>query len=181
MSDTANVKTIAQFNLYGDPSLVPVKSVHAVVPTETKAKGKAAHAISTAQRVERAERRRDLFSRGMALANSQPTIRRTANSKRKSINSALVNAAKAQGITPTNTLSFEVEAPPATKSMPKAMLSKGLVTTRVHMCFGTPTGHPRKTNVAADEAEGSSVVQTVALIIKEVDGEVVSTTKVFAK
>ena len=183
MSDTANVKTIAQFNLYGDPSLVPVKSVHAVVPTETKggAKGKAAHASSTAQRVERAERRRDLFSRGLALANSQPTIRRTANSKRKSINSALAKAAKAQGITPTNTLSFEVEAPPISKSMPKAMLSKDLVTTRVHMCFGTATGHKRKTNVAADEAEASSVVQTIALIIKEVDGEVVSTTKVFAK
>ena len=183
MSDASNVKTIAQFNLYGDPSLVPVTAAHAVVPTGTKsgAKGMAAQASSTAMRVERAERRRDLFSRGVALAKSQPSIRRTTSSRGKSINTAVQKAAKAHGITPTNTLSFEVKEAPMSKSMPKAMLSKDLVTTRVHMCFGTSTGHERKPTVPPDEAESASVVQTVALIIKEVDGEVVSTAKVFAK
>ena len=183
MSDASNVKTIAQFNLYGDPSLTPVKAEHAVVLTVAKAggKGMTAKASPTALRVERAERRRDLFSRGEALAKSQPTIRRTANGRGKSISKALLNAAKAYGMTPTNTLSFEVKDPPISKSMPKAMISKDQGATRVHMCFGTATGHKRKPTVPPDEAESASVVQTVALVIKEVDGEVVSTTKLFAK
>jgi len=176
MSDPSNVKTIAQFNLYGDASLTPVATPHAVsiAPSKSGAKG----ADPLALRVERAERRRDLFSRGLALSKSQPTIRRSRTTPRKAQQNLFERTAREHGIVPTRTLSFDVKAPAISSAMPKAMAVKDLITDRVHMCFGTVTdGSARGVN----DDEGSEVVRTVALILKEVDGVLVSTTKVFAK
>ena len=184
MSDPSNVKTIAQFNLYGDPSLTPVKTAHAVVPTRAKGgtKGGAKVASPVALRVERAERRRDLFSRGIALSKSQPVIRRATKNVGKS-KTAVHEAAKASGITPTNTLTFEIKDPPASKGMPKAMTAKGLAANRVHMVFGQTgrKGKSQKSQIDSDGTEFGAVNQIDAVIIKEVDGEVVSTTRVFGK
>jgi hypothetical protein len=180
MSDPSSVKTIAQFNFYGDPSLVPVKTG----PVPARAKGLAAMSMAmmaspVALRVQRAARRRDLFSRGQALAKSQSVIHRTTKSPGKAVNMSLKAAIKASGIIATNTLTFDVEEPPATKGMPKAMMAKGLVLNRVHMVFGKTAGHGGKTS--SDAAKLSGVIPTIALIIKEVDGQVVSTTKIYAK
>jgi hypothetical protein len=182
MSDPSSVKTIAQFNLYGDPSLVPVKTEHAVIPPG--AKGLVAMSVGMmasliAPRIERALRRRDLFNRGQSLAKSQPVIHRAKVNPGKAVNMSLKEAIKASGIIETTTLTFDVEQPPATKGMPKAMMAEGLVPNRVHMVFGNPADHNRKTSAAP--AELSGVIPTIALIIKEVSGQVVSTTKIYAK
>ena len=77
MSDPSNVKTIAQFNLYADPSVAPIQLPQVIA--SGKAKTIAAAPIPADLRIERAERRRDLFSRGLALAKSQPIISRLAD------------------------------------------------------------------------------------------------------
>ncbi len=177
MSDPSSVKTIAQFNLYGDPSLVPVKTEQAAVPAGTKAMSVAMMASPIALRVQRAARRRDLFSRGQALAKSQSVIHRATKGPGKAVSMSLKAAIEASGITAGNTLTFDVEAPPATRGMPMAMMAKGLVHNRVHMVFGKTAGGKTKSNAA----EQSGVIPTIALIIKEVDGQVVSTTKIYAK
>jgi len=176
MSDPSNVKTIAQFNLYGDASLTPVTIPHAVVLTAAKRGAKGAAPL--ALRVERAERRRDLFSRGLALAKSQPTIRRSRKAPRRAAQQVFARTAKAHGITSTKTLTFEVRPPSINSAMPKAMAAKNLVADRVHMCFGTVTDSPAE---SSNEVDSMQVVRTVALILKEVDGEIVSATKIFAK
>jgi hypothetical protein len=184
MSDPSNVKTIAQFNLYGDPSLTPVATAHAVVPTGAKAGAKAAakKLSATALRVERSERRRDLFNRGLALAKSQPTIRKSSKVAKGPAKTALDKVAKANGIVPTSTLSFEVTSPPISKAMPKAMIAKDLMPSRVHMCIGKLNGSAKKkASKKRGDDDASGVVTMVALIIKEVDGEIVSTTKIYAK
>lgn len=181
MSDPSNVKTISQFNLYGDPSLTPVKAAHAAAPpTQAGAK-----AVSfAAYRVDRAERRRDLFSRGLALANSQPVIRKVAQAPAGRVRAALRRAAKAGGISATRTLTFTVKAPPTAKAMPAALVKKELVPDRVHVIFGehgskeaggTPKGK------ASYKVVPPPVVRTVAMIVKEADGKVVSAKKIFSR
>src|SRR5262249_28846981 len=78
--DPSDIKTLAQFNLYGDPSITPVAVAQAVVPpavagkAKAKAKGKA---VFSAQRVERKDRRRMLFSQGAHIAETEVVPHRT--------------------------------------------------------------------------------------------------------
>jgi hypothetical protein len=194
LSDPANVKTISQFNFYGDPSLTPVAAAHVPTPhagaLKASSKASVAAASVAASRMERAERRRDLFSRGIALAKSQPRIRR-AKPPSTAEHTRLRSAAKGSGISAGRTLTFDVEPPPSSKAMPLALLEKKIVPERVHVIFGEGgVGGPAAVSGSKAAAKGGSkaaapypppVTQIVAVIIKEAGGKVVSTKKIFSR
>jgi hypothetical protein len=178
MSDPSNVKTMAQFNLYGDPSIAPIQQSQV---TAGKVKAIAAAPISAAIRMERAERRRDLFSRGLALGKSQLIISRFADQLPKEVVLSLRKKAIEYRITAGRTLTFSVMEPPTAKFMPVSLMAKELYPTRVHVIFQA-TGQGRgKTKKEAANTAPSRVISTVALIVKEVDGKIVSAKKIFSR
>ncbi len=189
MSDPSNVKTIAQFNLYGDPSLTPINTSHVVSRAISKAGTKVTSpkmADTATLRMERAERRRDLFSRGIALAKSQPTIRKVTE-RITLVRPTLQKAVRQSGMMATQTLTFTVKEPPMAQVMPKALIAKELVASRVHVIFGqsknkkTRSSKRKEAKALATQTQFPPVVGTVALIIKEVAGKVVSSKKIFAR
>jgi hypothetical protein len=177
MSDPSNVKTIAQFNLYADPSIAPVQ-----LPQVTSGNTKAiAEAPTLDFRVERAERRRDLFSRGLALAKSQPIISRFADQLPKDVVLSLRKKAIEYRIEVGRTLTFAVMEPPTAKFMPVSLMSKELFPSRVHVIFqATGRGRAEAKKESAKTAQ-PAVTGTVALILKEVDGTIVSAKKIFSR
>lgn len=178
MSDPSNVKTIAQFNLYADPSVVPIQQPQV---TKGKVKAIAAAPIPADLRIERAERRRDLFSRGLALAKSQPIISRFNYQLPKEIMLSLRKKAIEQHIAVGRTLTFTVMEPPSAKFMPVSLMAKELFPTRVHVIFqATGQGRAKAKKDAARTAP-PAVTGTVALIVKEVDGTIVSAKKIFSR
>lgn len=178
MSDPSNVKTIAQFNLYADPSVVPIQQPQV---TAGKTKAITAALIPVALRVERAERRRDLFSRGLALAKSQPIISRFADHLPGKIALTLEKKAAEYRIAVGRTLTFTVMEPPTAKFMPVSLMAKELFPTRIHVIFqATGQGRTKAKNEAAKKVP-PAVTGTVALIVKEVDGTIVSAKKIFSR
>jgi hypothetical protein len=176
MSDPANIKTIAQFNLYADPSITPLKP-H-LEPKKTLIKG----ALSP-QSLYRAERRRDLFSRGLALIESQPSISKFVSKIKAPVLETLNQAVAEQGLTWKGLLTFEVQAPPVSKSMPSALFSKKIFSDRIHVVFGSTGKMPKEitSKAVTIKKEEPRIVRTVALIAKEVDGNIVSVKKIFSR
>jgi hypothetical protein len=181
MSDPANVKTIAQFNLYGDPSLAPVKLAHSVALTS--AKGAAKTIADTGKRVERMMRRRDLFSRGLALGKSQPTISKVAAKLIGAIHAALEKTAKKHGMKPTRILTFEIKQPSVAKSMPKALVAPELLPSRVHIVFDAKKSKSERKagKDKSREVAATQVIDITALVVEEVNGEVVTTRKIYSR
>ena len=99
--DPAERKTIAQFNIYGDPSLIAV-DLHAVpsllnAPRKTELRS---------ARAERKERRRRLFQQGAALLTREPRFRRSPAKPPSAIQRALEAKARALKLRPTSAMSF---------------------------------------------------------------------------
>ncbi len=171
MSDPTDVKTISQYNLYGDPSITPIK------PPQALEKGLVS-IPSLAQRLERTERRRNLFSRGLALAKSQPTISEDLIQKEDAILAALNKAAADHRLSPRKILTFKVKAPSISDSMPARLFSKEVFPSRVHLIYGKPIDMED----AEMEKEGvPPVVKIVALIAREFDGTIQSVKKIVSR
>ena len=165
--DPSDIKTLAQFNLYGDPSVTPAQVPSPVLDLATKASAKARSA-SRAEKVERLDRRKVLFRLGLTLAATEPRARRAKTKPRKSVDASLRNKARQLGITPSTILSFDVIHPrEAVKSLPKNLRVNSASPDRFHVVFG-----------ATERARSESVVRVVAMIAKEIAGEVVSVSKV---
>jgi hypothetical protein len=105
--DPIDLKTLAQFNLLGDPSVVP-----ALVPNPTGVpKGVDA---SQGERQARGQRRAKLRAVGQMLQESKPTASKQARGVRKSptVQTALRNIAKQAGIgTRREFTAFDVKTP----------------------------------------------------------------------
>lgn len=163
--DPSDVKTLAQFNLYGDPSITPVKATTHRIAVTAKA-GSPADSVS--DRVARLERRRNLFQSGQTLAATEPQAHATSKKPSKAVTAQLHEKARELGIDPRKTLSFEIKRPPAAmKAMPKSLRAKS-APSRFHLVFG----RRERVNMPA------KIVRIVALVGKEVDGEVVSVAKI---
>lgn len=127
-----NFKTLAQFNLYGDPSITPVAApdshvavgpklpvVKGVAPRAGAAKAGAAgpgaskagaaKAFETARRVERAERRETLRAEGLHLAATQPVIASASRAASASVRTALRKLARQLNLTSATTISYDVQ------------------------------------------------------------------------
>ena len=176
MSDPTNVKTIAQFNLLADPSITPIK----LPPAVPKAR-KRLPVLD--MRVERAERRRDLFSRGLALGKSQPIIARVSEKVAESAVTVLGKVAADHGFTPGRTLTFSVKEPSDSKAMPRGLMAREVFPSSVHVIFGAgkPGSVQRGKRAMPTKTQYQKVTGTVALIVKEVDGTIVSVKKVFSR
>jgi hypothetical protein len=182
MANPMNMKTLAQFNLYGDPSCSPIKMVDAKkgpVP-KTPAKGVSP---STVDRVDRSSRRRALFVEGKAITETTSTSRESKKPLSKSIKKALSNKARELGVTGGTTKSFQVESPKKVKGMPKTMTSDGLVPSAYHVLLGRTNTKSKMSKAKTKRRKEipAPFVQIVALVAKEVGGKVVSVTRVFSK
>ena len=182
--DPSDIKTIAQFNLYGDPSITPVSTPTPVSEGAPGGGSAKTVAVAAAERVEREDRRKSLFRAGVNLAVTEPRARRTKTKLAKSIEAALRTRAKELGMTAGTILSFDVIHPPAptlagpktmrkTLTMPKAMRPPSPPDNRYHVVFG-----PKQENQTKERGQ---VVAITAMIAREVDGEVVSVSKIHSR
>ena len=177
MYDPSNVKTIAQFNLYADPSVTPVKPPLA----PTKGFGLAA---PLNLRLERGDRRRDFFSRGLALAKSQPSLRKEVRKAKELLADSLNKAAIDYGLRPKEILTFKVKAPPVSKSLPLGLMAKEIFPSSMHVIFGAAEEMIEKATgkkAISGKKQLPPVVGIVALIVKEINGTIASVKKIFSR
>ena len=153
-----NQKTLAQFNLYGDPSISPVSVESSNVAVGTKAKAPMKKGIGGAKSIpadsyfngamatEIAERRVTLRAKGMMLSQLQPAMSRSETGPPKGVESSLKKRMSELNCRPTSSISFEVESTPAPDNVPKTAMAKGITkafaakkssTTAFHVMIGT--------------------------------------------
>ena len=155
--DPVDLKTLAQFNLLGDPSVVPARVAAATdVPKSADR--------DTLRRLQRRERRAKLRVQGRYLQDTKPTAARKETGVRKSasVRAALSNIARLAGIgSKKEFVAYSVKRPVPgrvrdTKAAPAA--------TRYYLAIGTPKGRGH----GGDELHGG-----VVAVAKEVQGRIV--------
>jgi hypothetical protein len=149
--DPIDLKTLAQFNLLGDPSVHPVKSANPTsVPLGITA--------NDAKRLDRLGRRAKLQAEGAKLEATKPTASQKAQGGRRTpkVNRALANIAKEAGIDSKKAFTaYTVKTPKAAK----ALASKAApIASRYY--------------VAVYKPERANSL-TIAAVAKEVDGRIV--------
>jgi len=197
--DPVDLKTLAQFNMLGDPSIHPVAAEtphRAIAPTRG---GKAASSPALSSAIDRASRRQQLASRGLWIAQHQPVARRadgaeaieTATKARpKAARGVTAKATPADrntikklisdaGLESTTTQSYEVA--PKASSMPKELrtlaAAKSLPSVRIHVVLGKRA----ESEPAPREAAPEGLVRGVAIITREVNGKIVSYREMLVK
>lgn len=136
-------KTLAQFNLYGDPAVTPVASAAPHVSVGPKmaavkglaapagavmpkgARAGAAKAVEAARRVERAARRQTLRAEGLHLAATQPVISTESRAASASVRATLQRLARQLNLVPTSALSYDVQTAAGAAAAPKASVKMG--------------------------------------------------------
>ena len=166
-----NRKTLAQFNLYGDPSIVPVVTPPSTLTGAPKgmnltggakvsaAKSAAAtRAVQEAGAVERAERRETLRAKGTMLSQLQPSISRMVAGPSNKVASYLRKIASQLNLKRLDTISFNVKSTPKSAAMPKGAMAKGIAkavagkksnTTAFHIFMGFPKSSAKETSVTS--------------------------------
>lgn len=207
--DPVDLKTIAQFNLYGDPSIMPVAAKKQQVGVAKAAKGLLSQdALLDAAAVDRTARRQQLLSKGLWLAKNHPvaTARRPVLGASKgpmaksakslggggalasAVESKLQELAASLKMDQTSILSFDIERPPAPKAMAKALQAAAPPTPNAfHVIMGSSA--PKAPGAVAKSAKSVGaagngaprVKNIVALVAKEVDGKIVSVREVHGK
>jgi hypothetical protein len=166
--DPSDIKTLAQFNLYGDPSITPVEVPSPALDLAVQGAAKTT-SLFTSERVERLDRRKVLFRLGLTLAATEPRAELTRTKPRKSVEASLRNKARELGVRPSTILSFVVIHPrPQVKALPMKMRTREASPDRFHVVF-------------CETDRSGPVVGVEALIAKEVGGEVVSVSKVLSR
>jgi len=168
--DPIDQKTLAQFNLLGDPSIHPVKVPVAEQATApAKSIGKAVvHSLSLA--VGRSDRRRNMFATGMAIAESTGVAVPASASRSGGIKSSLRSLAKAERLNKPEFLSYDVTQPipapgraePHVRAVAHAMRPAAPGAERIHLVMG------RGSNKKAPAP------QIIAIVAKENGGKIVS-------
>jgi hypothetical protein len=174
----SDLKTLAQFNLYGDPGITPVEAAHAApLPKSGQTAAK-----TLASRVDRRDRRRLLFRQGLSLAATEPAPKRRSAPASKSVVATMRAKAREVGIVPGATISFTIQHPKMMKQMAVQLHSRDTVPTAFHVLFGRQrSGVKAVTSKAKLSATQAGVVDIVALIGKEAGGKVVSFTKIYSR
>lgn len=192
--DPVDLKTLAQFNLYGDPSITPV----AVPGTQTRST-RSAKAELEAAAATRADVRRQLLNKGLWLAENHPVaVERTSTTRgatrggdsvSSSVQSELKRLARAANIRQTGIMSFGIDRAPAPKSMTRSLKAMRPASTAFHVIVGRTDDSATTSNTRGtrgvkpkDAANGQSPVSSiVALVAKEVDGKIVSVRELHGK
>ena len=158
--DPVDLKTLAQFNLLGDPSIHPAQAVAA----ET-AVGATPKAVSKSLAVARTDRRRTLFERGVEIEATQLVAQPSSKTKASGkISGALHQLAKNAGMKETSVLSFDVGSASGAKPRyaAKAMGAKFAQTAVFHVVSERQTHR------------GTKETQVRLLVAQEVDGQIIS-------
>jgi hypothetical protein len=202
--DPFDLKTLAQFNLYGDPSIIPV----AVPTTKTRTTRGTAKATFEATAASRAEVRRQLLTKGLWLAKNHPVaVERTATTTRGSrtrgggegggvssgVAAELKRLARNFNMRDPAIMSFGIERAPEPKSMTRSMKAMRPPTTAFHIMVGrtddggaaaSTTTRGRTRGAKSAPASGDVLppsAKLVGLVAKEVDGQVVSVRELHGK
>jgi hypothetical protein len=201
--DPVDLKTLAQFNLYGDPSVVAV----AVPSTQTRSMTRSAKATFEAAAATRADVRRQLISKGLWLAENHPVaVERITSTTRgartrgagglsSAVQAELKRLAASANMGQAEVMSFGIERAPEPKSMTRSMKAMRPASTAFHVMVGravdataSPSGtKSRGTTRSATRAESTAqppeapVASVVALVAKEVDGQIVSVRELHGK
>jgi hypothetical protein len=158
--DPAERKTLAQFNVYGDPSLTPVSLQG--VPSLMNASS-TADVLSA--RTERKERRRLLFQQGSALLIREPLFRRSPAKPVSRVHRALQAKARELNLRPTSAMSFELRDRPLPEALPTEFARKPTFPSAFHVLFCRSERGRRNSKTTP-----SGVRDIVVLIAIEVDG-----------
>jgi hypothetical protein len=157
--DPAERKTLAQFNVYGDPSLTAV-NLHPFPSTLDLS----SNAAMLSARTERKERRRRLFEQGSALLIREPLIRRSPAKPRSAVHRALQAKARELNLRPTSAISFELRNRPAPEAFAGQLVRKPSLPSAFHILFCRRAGTRRPATTPP------GVRDIVVLIATEVDG-----------
>lgn len=153
--DPVDLKTLAQFCVYGDPSVHPV----AAAPAPDAAPG-TTRALS--ERFRRGERRAALKLSGEFLQRTKPTASKLERDAAvgAAARTALANIARQGGL--PRGQGFATFAVEGTRALTRSMGKTASVPSRYHLAIGTP----------ADAKRGARTYK-VAVIAKEVAGRIV--------
>lgn len=147
--DPADLKTLGQFILLGDPSVHPAR-----VPTATELpKGIRA---GEAERLQRKSRRAKLRAEGEFLYDTKPTASRKSRAVPKSttVAQALTNIARAAGIgTEKGFTAYDVKTPPAAKSRRG---KSAAIASRYYVVVSRPSARSKTINSTVAVAKESS-------------------------
>jgi hypothetical protein len=207
--DPVDLKTLAQFNLYGDPSITPV-----VVQTAQKSMMRGAKASKEAAATARADVRRQLLSKGLWLAKNHPVAaERTTTSGGSTkmrgmrggggavgkVAAELKRLAAQANLKQSEVMTFGIERAPEPKAMTRSMKAMRPASTAFHVILGlaadggggatasggSATKATRSTRgakaAAAPPEAPPPVASIVALVAKEVDGQIVSVRELHGK
>ncbi|HEV8428232.1 MAG TPA: hypothetical protein VGQ41_10065 [Pyrinomonadaceae bacterium] len=205
-----NRKTLAQFNLFGDPSIVPVeKPTSKLAAPNTKGLPKgltsmtvsgapSAKAAQQAGAAERAERRQILRAKGELLSRLQPSMTKSASGPPKKVQTSMKKLMTELNYRPFGSVSYQVKSKPARsmkKGLAKAFAAKQQETTGFHLMFGKTASQsasakpsPKKKGgkgvakkVLPTDFQKSRVRRFVVLEAKEVGGKIVAITESHSK
>jgi hypothetical protein len=165
--DPIDVKTLAQFSLFGDPSITPIA---APAPHMAVTREKTTAARFAAAPIARAERRRQLLTKGLTISNTQPVARRaTRTSIGARLSKILRRLAAKANIAKPKMLSFRIES--AGRPTVGAQMQKTFAAAHLQLpkatAYHVAIGRSKRTSDAP-------VVQITAVIAKEFDGKIVS-------
>ena len=161
-----DLKTLGQFNLYSDPSIIAVRGESLDVTAAGAPRLKAAQA----ERSARHDRRRALFKQGTSLAEREPVPKRTGMTQSTTIKRALYSKARSFKLLPKRALSFAIRYKGGQKGMPIGLTADAALPRAYHILLCESPSSRRGSGFATR----SGIPNIVALIGKEVDGALVS-------
>lgn len=174
--DPADMKTIAQFSLFGDPSIHPVAvpTSHTMAPSgfakgARKAGAAAGRIPANLSPIARAERRKQALDKGVFISNTQPVACRTTDAKTtSSLAKALLKLAAAAKITKPKTMTFRIKAgtAPAGGSTAKKAFAG--------LAAKAPKPSAYHVAMSARKSKKQRTPKITALIAKEAGGKIVS-------
>jgi hypothetical protein len=169
--DPADLKTLAQYILLGDPSIQPVNRLPEHETLESTGRMRAAKSGARFSEYEVASRRRQLLANGMSITRTQAAVseRRSADAP-VAIARVLRQLAKQNGMSSPELMSFDIERPSLRmKKTFAALVANMRAPTAFHVAI-------EKLN-----EEHSNVLRIVMLIAKEEQGQIVSVRKLFSR
>ena len=161
--DPTDFKTLAQFNLYGDPSITPLR--------EDSVRAAAVQPAFAVDREERHERRRMLALEGSALQDSVPRIRKSSSRPSAAVMRALHEYAKRPGLKKMEVLSFSVQWPAGTRAMSLLAARKRTPDAAYHVALTAQTHR-------VQDADEPAIRVISGVMVKEVDGKPVSVSEI---
>lgn len=167
--DPADVKTLAQFNLLGDPSIQPVEAPELHEAVELLGRMRASKAKMEFTTYERRDRRRQLLTKGLRIMQTQAVASKRLAETSTAVARSMRQLAKQNGMESPDFISFDIERP--TVGMKRAFA------TLVESMPSTTAFH-----VAVEKIKTAPPVIRIAMLVaKEWNGKIVPVRMLFSR